>query len=82
MVPLRLKILLRAVRDMSKGTKEAAGTIENNMGMINDSIAGLNKTLVSFSKISTEQNDMINQVLDIIQEFKTVLSDLNNDGQA
>ena len=66
-------IVAQEMREMSKGTKEAAATIESNMGMINDSIEGLNQTLSAFSGISAQQNEMIGETVDMINEFKDAL---------
>ena len=66
-------IVAQEMREMSKGTKEAAATIEQNMGMINESIEGLNQTLKAFTGISVQQNEMIGETVDMINEFKESL---------
>lgn len=73
-------VVAQEMREMSKGTKEAAATIEKNMEMINGSIEGLNQTLEAFSGVSSQQNEMIGDTVEMINEFKESLLQLKQDG--
>ncbi|WP_022664840.1 sugar diacid recognition domain-containing protein [Desulfospira joergensenii] len=73
-------VVAQEMREMSKATKEAALTIEKNMGIINGSIEDLNQTLEAFSGISVQQNEMIDETIVMINEFKDSLLRLKQGG--
>ncbi len=64
------------MRQMSKGTKEAASTIEANLDDINASMLTLSQTLKSFSQISEEQHEMMDQTVEMVASLKTALNEL------
>jgi len=64
------------MRQMAKGTKEAASTIEDNLEKINASMLALNQTLESFSKISDDQHEMMDETVEMISSLKTSLEEL------
>ncbi|MCG8687137.1 MAG: methyl-accepting chemotaxis protein [Desulfobacterales bacterium] len=64
------------MRQMSKGTKEAASTIEANLDDINASMLTLSQTLKSFSQISEEQHEMMDQTVEMVASLKTALDEL------
>jgi len=64
------------MRQMAKGTKEAAATIETNLEKINASMLALNQTLKSFSKISEDQHEMMDDTVAMISSLKTSLEEL------
>lgn len=64
------------MREMSKGTKEAAGTIEANLEKINESMLALNQTLASFSRISEDQRAMMDETIELITSLKTSMEEL------
>jgi hypothetical protein len=65
------------MRQMSKSTKEAATTIEENLKMVTQSIVNLNKTVTTFSGISTEQFAIMDETIDRITLLKETMQELN-----
>ena len=64
------------MREMSKGTKEAAGTIEGNLARINESMTALNQTLASFSEISDDQQAVMDETIEMISSLRTAMEEL------
>lgn len=67
------------MRQMSKSTKEAATMIEENLKMVTQSIMDLNKTVTTFSGISTEQFAIMDETIDRITLLKETMQELNKE---
>lgn len=64
------------MRQMAKGTKDAASTIEDNLEKINASMRALNETLGSVAQISEDQHEMMDETVEMIASLKTSLEEL------
>lgn len=64
------------MRQMSRGTKEAAATIEENLGKINRAMDALTQTLASFSEVSQEQHTMMDETIDLVTSLKGAMEKL------
>lgn len=64
------------MREMSKGTKEAAATIEANLQKINESMLALNQTLESFSQVSEDQRAVMDDTIEMISSLRTAMEAL------
>ena len=67
------------MREMSKGTKEAAGTIEANLVKINESMVALNRTLEFFSGVSDDQRAVMDETIEMISSLKAAMEELRRD---
>lgn len=64
------------MREMAKGTKDAAATIEANLEKINASMLALNQTLESFAKISDDQQAMMAETIEMISSLRMAMEAL------